>query len=296
MSRYPNSAPLNVGQQYVQTHPGVTAFESRVAHFRAVPVANAEVLGSTVQTLAMQEFFVDDFTNQPDVPRSLSVSANAKAVGANVLIEGRDIAGNKIIETLTLALGANLTDKAFASIARIAVGAHVPAYGTISIADILPDTVQTVEEQVITAFDGQPAAPGTLTVVADANAAGATVKIEGTDADDAPLSETLTLVQGNNTTTGEYKVIAKITLSATTPDPGTVSVSTAGHIGLPATLRHNTVIAAFFNNANVIGETGHAVAVDASDISKNTIIPSAAGASAYDGKKPLDVYFLVPTE
>lgn len=296
MSRYPNSAPLNVGQQFLSTHPRLYTYEARVAHFRAVPVANAEVLGSTVQTLAGQIFGPDDFTNQPDVPRSLSVSANAKAVGTMVQIEGTDIAGNKIIETVTLAVGANLTDRAYASIARIAVGPHVPAYGTISIADILPDTVQTAEEQVITAFSGQPSAPGTLTVVADAKAVGATVKIEGADAADAPLSQTLTLVAGNNTTTGEYKVIAKITLSATTPDPGTVSVSTAGHIGLPATLRHNTVVAAFFNNANVIGEAGHAVAVDASDISKNTIIPSAAGASAYDGKKPLDVYFLVPTE
>lgn len=202
MSRSPYRGPLNVGRQKMFTHPGVSAFEARIAHYSVAPEAVTDILGNIA--LTDEEQVLTEFISQPDIARVLNIVADAAAAGIAVTLKGRDIAGNEVSETI-----------------------H-------------------------------------------------------------PLAE------GANATTYAYAKVTEVILPAQEPALGTVSITTSYVIGLPATLRHNTVLGALFNNSSIIGAAGFAVETN-DNIAINQLHPGIAAGAAFDGEAPLDIYFLVPT-
>lgn len=69
------------------------------------------------------------FAAQPDVPRNVTVKGNAASVAGNVVVTGKNAAGQTITETIALN-GTNLVagNKAFASISNI----NLPAYASVN--------------------------------------------------------------------------------------------------------------------------------------------------------------------
>jgi hypothetical protein len=122
------------------------------------------------------------------------------------------------------------------------------------------------------------------------NASGITgdVVITGTNYADEEITETIALsgataVIGNKA----FKTVSQIDLPVQTNESGdTVSIGYGEKIGLPYLLSHNTVLAAYLDNAKEA--TAPTVTVSASDIESNTIDLNSALAS-----KVVDVYLIV---
>lgn len=87
---------------------------------------NATILADTALDAA-DPTEVDEFAGQPDVPRNLTVKGNDSNVSGDVVIEGTNIAGEAITETIALN-GSNVVagNKAFKTVTLITL----PKYDT----------------------------------------------------------------------------------------------------------------------------------------------------------------------
>lgn len=144
-------------------------------------------------------------------------------------------------------------------------------------AAILADTaLDAANPTVVTVFARQPDVPRNLTIKGnDANVAG-NVVIEGTNADGAPITETIAL-NAANVVVGN-KAFATVT-KATLPDYVTanterVRIGTGAKLGLPLRLSRNTVLAAYL--ANVREATAPTVVVSAAALEGNTATLNSA--------------------
>lgn len=158
---------------------------------------------------------------------------------------------------------------------------------------IVAATALDEEDPVVITTVGAIDVPRTLDIVPDTSAIGAKVTIIGTDMAGNEITEIIAaLVATTNVTANAFRSVKSIEVSA---GAGTITVKTSNNIGLPAALRHNTVLDTLFDNASITGETGYAVAVS-DTLAANQLTLPAATIAAFDGKKLLDVYLLVPTE
>ncbi|MDF1778745.1 MAG: hypothetical protein P1V13_22205 [Rhizobiaceae bacterium] len=102
---------------------------SRVASFilgAAAVGANDDVLGDTAMAAA-ETTVVTAFDGQPDVPRNVTIKGNDGNVTGDVVIEGLNLGGETITETIALnGSSAVVGNKAFASITQ----ATLPVYDT----------------------------------------------------------------------------------------------------------------------------------------------------------------------
>lgn len=173
--------------------------------------------------------------------------------------------------------------------ARIAHYMIAPKASSTIVAATALDAEDPVVITEISAID----VPRTLDIVPDASAIGAKVTIIGTDMAGNEITEIIAaLVATTNVTANAFRSVKSIEVSA---GAGTVTVKTSNNIGLPACLRHSTVLDTLFDNTSITGETGYAVAVS-DTLAVNQLTLPAATIAAFDGKKLLDVYLLVPTE
>lgn len=128
--------PYDPTGQRLKSEDGADAVtRAFVARYAIAPAADAvdAVLAATAladgATTTVTEGIFD-----PDVPRALSVTGNQAGVAGDVVITGKDIAGNTITETI-VANGAATVEgsKAFAEVTSIVLPALVGAGDTISV-------------------------------------------------------------------------------------------------------------------------------------------------------------------
>lgn len=175
-------------------------------------------------------------------------------------------------------------DRGFLAHFQVAAAAAAAASATA----ILAATALTDEAQAIITGITNPAVPRSLTV--KGNAAGITgnVVITGTNYAGAVITETIAL-NGSTAVEGTkaFKTVAKIDLPVeVNVGTDTVSVGTGTKLGLPWLLIHNTVLAAFLDNAKE--GTAPTVTVSATAIESNTIKLNSALAG-----KVVDAYLIV---
>lgn len=136
---------------------------------------------------------------------------------------------------------------------------------------ILADTaMDDADDTVIEAFAAQPVVARNLTVKGnDANVSG-NVVIEGTNAFNEPISETIALA-GAAVVAGNFAflTVTRITLPPyDTANTERVRVGTGAKLGLPVTLSRDTVLAAF--RGGVREANRPTVVFDADEVEKNT--------------------------
>lgn len=175
-------------------------------------------------------------------------------------------------------------DRAFLAHFQVAAASAVAASDTaVHAAITLPTSGTTVVTTAITS----PAVPRALRI--KGNAAGITgnVVIEGTNYNDEVITETIAAnaanaVEGNKA----FKTVTKITVPTRTTAGDTISVGFNEKLGLPYKLTHNTVLAAYLDNAKEA--TAPTVAVSATVLESNTIdLNSALNGSI------VDIYLMV---
>ena len=126
--------------QHIRTHvDGITADRGYIAHYiipaaKAIAAAADYVLAATELTAQEQE--ITEGITQPPTPRVLSVTGNKTTAVGDVVIEGTDVAGVELEETITLT-GSPLTvagTKAFATVTNVTLPAVAETDGeTISV-------------------------------------------------------------------------------------------------------------------------------------------------------------------
>ncbi len=90
--------------------------------------SNATILGDTALDAVNPTVVSSGFAAQPDVPRNLTVKGNDGNVTGNVVITGRNIAGETITETIALNGSAVVVgNKAFASVTSISLPKYAVA-------------------------------------------------------------------------------------------------------------------------------------------------------------------------
>lgn len=157
-----------------------------------------------------------------------------------------------------------------------------------SAAAILAATALTDAAQAITADITNPAVPRSVTVKGNASGIVGDVVITGTNAAGEEITETIAL-NGTGTIEGNkaFATITKVDLPAEThAGTDTVSIGTGTKLGLPWLLAHNTVLAAFLDNAKE--GTAPTVTVSATALEGNTIKLNSALAA-----KVVDAYLIV---
>lgn len=134
----------------------------------------------------------------------------------------------------------------------------------------------TASQQVITTAISNPDVPRNITATAGGTATdikAIQVIIEGTNYNDEPITETLPAftvdtagtVQGNKA----FKTVTKITLPAHDGTGATTAIGFGEKLGLPYKLPHNTVLAAYLNNAKEV--TAPTVTTSATALESNTM-------------------------
>jgi hypothetical protein len=142
--------------------------------------------------------------------------------------------------------------------------------------------------QVIVASITNPKYPRNITITGNAVGNAGNVKITGTNIADEVIEETLAL-NGSTAVVGAkaFKTVAKIELPIQTHvDTDTVKVGFGDKLGIPFMLTHNTVLAAYLDNAKE--GTAATVAVSATALESNTVDLN----SALNGKV-VDIYLIV---
>lgn len=147
-------------------------------------------------------------------------------------------------------------------------------------------------EQVITTGFTQPAVPRNVTATAGGTAGdikAIQVVVEGIDINGLPITETLPAftvnTAGSVVGSKAFKAITKVTIPAHDGNGATTEIGWGSKLGLPDKLARNTVLSAFLDN--VKEGTPPTVAVDADEVSKNTVTLN----SALDGTD-VDVYYI----
>lgn len=137
----------------------------------------------------------------------------------------------------------------------------------------------------ITEFENEMPCARNVTIAASAAQSGDAV-ITGTNMAGDAITETITF-DGTNTVEGDkaFATVTKVDLPVAAGSE-TVNVGWGNKLGLPYLLTHNTVLAAFLDNA--LEATAPTVAVDSANLEANTIKLNSALAG-----KVVDAYLIV---
>lgn len=180
---------------------------------------------------------------------------------------------------------ADLTvDRAFIAHFQVSAAAAVAASDTaVHAAITLPTSGTTVVTTAIT----NPAVPRALRIKGNASGITGNVVIAGTNYSGDAITETIVAadagaVEGNKA----FKTVTSITVPARTQTSDTISIGFNDKLGLPYKLAHNTVLAAYHDNAKE--GTAPTVAVSATALESNTFDLN----TALNGKV-IDVYVMV---
>ena len=110
--------------QHIRTHvDGITADRGYIAHYiipaaKAIAAAADYVLAATELMAESQE--ITEGITKPPTPRVLSITGNKSTAVGDVIIEGTDIAGAGLVETITSTGDATVVGtKAFARVTKI---------------------------------------------------------------------------------------------------------------------------------------------------------------------------------
>jgi hypothetical protein len=300
------------GQRIQTSAAGVAVDRAFLAHIRVADAAAASangILAATNLGTAVQA--ISAGINRPAVPRGLSIVANVAGVTGNVVIAGKNYAGESITETIALnAATPVLGDKAFAEVTGITLPAqvHTPvaqvetatAAGTVTTAGdatvtvtsalfgadevvavpvALSDTANAIALAIRTALAANVVIAEHFTVSGATNKAILTAKVPA--ANDATLN--IAIIDGTSVGVTTAASSADTTAGVT---PDTVSVGWSDKLGLPYLLAHNTVLAAYHDNT--LEATAATVTVSATALESNTIdLNTALNAKA------VDVYLVV---
>ena len=296
-------------EQEIQTDvTGVTADRAFVAHVNwADPAAaDANAIGLWHLT-AIGQAIVTGLVN-PDYPRALAVVGSVTGITGDVTITGTNMAGETITETLALnGTTAKAGTKAFKTVTKVDLPIQANAgtkqvetatiVGTITKAGTATVTVKSahyaddlVMHVAVDLGDDAAAVAGKIRsyiapLVADhftVSGSGADVVLttKVADANDA----TLNIAYTNGTCEGLTPDASSTDTTAGAADDR-VSVGTTDALGLPYELAHNTVLAAYLDNAKDAGAT---VTTSTTTLELNTVDLT----SALNGKA-VDVYLFV---
>ncbi len=296
-------------EQEIQTDvTGVTADRAFVAHVNwADPAAAAGDAIKTITLGAAAQAITTGITN-PDYPRALAVDGNVAGIAGNVVIAGTNYAGEAITDTIALdGTTSKPGTKAFKTVTSITVPAqtHTPVQqvetativGTITQAGTATVTVKSahyaddlVMHVAVDQGDAAAAVAGKIRsyiapLVADhftVSGSGANVVLTTKVAD--ANDPTLNIAYTTGTCEGLTPDASSTDTTAGAADDR-VSVGTTDALGLPYKLAHNTVQAAYLDNAKDAGPT---VTVSATALESNTVDLN----SALNGKA-VDVYLFV---
>ncbi len=310
----PGFNPKNVN---IKADAGTKMDMAFLAHFQVAAADAVALHGDGVRAamnlgVAVQEILTG-ITN-PAVPRGLSIAGNVAGIAGNVVIDGTDFHGDVISETVALnGVGTVNTTKAFKAV----TGIHLPAQTHVPVCQ-----TETIEVTAAAGHDGHV----TLTVTAVALGAASPKAVEvalvaATHNTVTKVAEAMVLALNADPDVGDHFVASNaagvITLTAKVPaaDDGTlaiafadtdttdvtmgastngaagvpydtVSVGWSDILGLPYKLSHNTVWAAYLNNA--IEAVAATVTVSATVLASNTIKLASALAGTV-----VDAYLIV---
>lgn len=152
---------------------------------------------------------------------------------------------------------------------------------------VLASTPLTAQAQTITTGITNPDVVRNVVVKGAIAASTGDVVVKGTDYAGEDLSETISL-SGTTAVAGvkAFATVTEIDLPVSAGAGDGVSVGVGSKLGLPYTLKRNTVLAAY--NNNVQEATPPTVAVNSTDISNNTVTLASALAG-----NPVDLYLIV---
>ena len=305
---YPYNPSLG---QVIQTDvPGLSADRAFLAHARwADPAAaDADAIGLLHLTDAAQTITAG--LVNPDYPRALAVVGSVAGITGDVTITGTNMAGETITETLALnGTTAKAGTKAFKTVTGVVLPVQTHAGVQQVETATAAGTVTTAGRAkcVITA-DGMPGSPWHVPFDVesgdDANDIAAALRaalaadeivpnhfdVSGDNAEvvltaktSAANDDTLNIAISDGEGEGASVGVTTAATSANTT-PGVaddrVSVGTTDVLGLPYKLAHNTVQAAYLDNAKDAGPT---VAVSATAMESNTVdLTSALNGKAVD--------------
>lgn len=265
--------------------------------------------GVAVITLGAEAQTVKD-VNNPAVARALQiVCSNASMTSGNVVVTGKNMAGETITETLALnGTTARHGSKAFKTIDSIAVPAGLTtavkqvetatAAGTVTAAGDITVTVTSTlfeeDEVVAVAVEADDDANAIAAAIRTALAANANIAANFTvSGEDAAVVLTALVAAANDPTlnigidAGDTGATDAATSANTTAGvaPDLIKVGWNDKLGIPYKLAHNTVLAVAVNN---VRETNApTVAVSATALESNTVDPHTALAG-----QVVDIYLI----
>ena len=312
-------APLDIkyGQKLTTDANRVSVDRFFGAHFqvpatKAVAASAAGILAATNLGAAAQAK-TTGITN-PAVPRALSIVGNVSGITGNVVVAGKNYAGETITETLALN-GATTVQgaKAFKTVTSIAlpVQVHTPvaqvetatAAGTVSTSGdasvvvtaagmtgspktILVPVVENDNASAI-ALAIRTALAADAAVIAKFTVSGATDKVILTAKTPLANDTSLNIAIAGGTSVGVTTAASSANTTAGVPYD-IVSVGWNDKLGLPYKLAHNTFIPGMTFLGNVREATEPTITISATAIESNTIDLN----SALDGSV-VDSYFVV---
>lgn len=297
----------------IKTDGVVTIDRAFLAHY-VVPAAKAVAASANGVAVANMGAELQEVTagiTSPAWPRALSIVGNVSGITGDVVVTGKNYAGEAITETLALN-GATTVNgsKAFKEVTQIdlPVQVHTPVaqvetatvVGTITTAGNAAVTVTSAlyESDVVVSVpveldDGASAIALAIrtALAADADIAehfvvsGATDKVILTAKVPAANDTTLNIAVADDTSAGITEAATSANTTAGVPYD-IASVGWNDKLGLPYKLAHNTVLTAYLNNTKE--GTAPTVTMDADAIESNTIDLN----SALDGTQ-VDAYLIV---
>lgn len=313
-----NLYPYNPKNHRLKTDaPNIIVDCGFIAHFQVAAadavatsangVMTATNLGSATQTKTTG-------MADPAVPRALSIVGNVSGITGNVVVVGKNYAGEEITETLALNGTTTVNgNKAFKSVTSIALPAqtHTPT-AQVETATVVGTITTAGNATVTVTAAGMTGSPKAITVaLAESdNAAAIAGKIRTALAADDDITElfavsgatdkviltrlipvandtTLNIAVADDTSVGITEDATSDNTTAGVPYD-TVAVGWNDKLGLPYKLAHNTVISGMTFLGNTRETTEPTVTTSVTAIESNTIDLS----SALDGHQ-VDVYLIV---
>jgi len=269
-------------------------------------VADTGGVHADVTLLAAAQTIYAVALTQPAFPRIVSITGT-KAGGTltgNVVVNGTD--GNDIVIADTIALNDNATvngTKGFKTITDIVFPVRVTALdvvkvgfkafdtATVAAADSVHAAVTLLTTtQNITTVITQPTCPRVVSITGTKAGGSLTgnVVITGLDAGGAVVTDTIAINTNDSTVSGvvAFAVITNIALPVRATSGDTVKIGVTEKLGLGHKLAHNTVLAAYHNNA--LEATPATAVVSATNMSLNTVDLNTSLNNAV-----VDVYLIV---
>jgi hypothetical protein len=301
---------------YVKTDAGSKVVERfhdvcfHVSAANAVAASANGVLPATILTAAVQS--ITTGITSPAVPRALSIVGNVSGITGNVVVSGKNYAGEAIAETIALngtttvygtkafkgATSIDLPIKAHSGVAQAETATAAGTVSTTGNASVVvtaagmtgsPKTISVavVENDDASAIAGKIRAvlAADAAVVAMFAVSGATDKVILTRLNPAANDTTLNIAIADGTSVGVTTATSSANTTAGVPYD-LVSVGWSDVLGLPYKLPHNTVLKAYHDNA--LEGTAPTVTTSSTAIEGNTVDLD----TALNGKV-VDVYLIV---